>query len=106
MFGAFRPSSVNLGGLLWCGNSCEFLYDITNVFHRKVPWKLSRTRKANVRSRLKKVDTVIEAVRASGIQCAALVSVMRLPYIFLCHNFASDAGKSSGASEGTRDASP
>ena len=40
---------------------------------RKVPWKLSPTRKANVRSRLKKVDAVIEAVRASGVQCAALV---------------------------------
>ena len=38
--------------------------------------KLSVTRKANVRSRLKKVDGVIEAVRASGVECTALV---RLP---------------------------
>lgn len=38
--------------------------------------KLSVTRKANVRSRLKKVDAVIEAVRASGVECTALV---RLP---------------------------
>lgn len=31
------------------------------------------TRKANARHRLKKVDAVIEAVRASGVQCASLV---------------------------------
>jgi hypothetical protein len=41
--------------------------------HRKTPWRLSVTRKANVRGRLKKVDAVIEAVRASGVQCEALV---------------------------------
>lgn len=40
---------------------------------RKTPWKLSPTRKANARSRLKKVDAVIEAVRSSGVECAALV---------------------------------
>lgn len=34
------------------------------------------TRKANARARLKKVDMVIEAVRASGIQCKALVSMV------------------------------
>ena len=45
---------------------------------RKTPWKLSITRKANARARLKKVDAVIETVRASGIQCKALVS--RTPY--------------------------
>jgi hypothetical protein len=33
------------------------------------------TRKANARARLKKVDAVIEAVRASGVKCAALVSI-------------------------------
>lgn len=43
-------------------------------FHRKTPWKLSPTRKANARARLKKVDSVIEAVRASGVECGALVS--------------------------------
>ncbi|KAF8633704.1 hypothetical protein AX17_004362 [Amanita inopinata Kibby_2008] len=62
MFGAFRPSHVNLGGLLW-----------------KVPWKLSRTRKANQRARLKKVDAVIEAVRSSGIKCNALDRALELP---------------------------
>ena len=41
--------------------------------NRKVPWRLSSTRKANVRTRLKKVDAVIEAVRASGVECSALV---------------------------------
>ncbi|KAF8212456.1 mitochondrial 54S ribosomal protein YmL31 [Mycena galopus ATCC 62051] len=62
MFGAFRASHVNQGGLLW-----------------KTPWKLSPTRKANVRSRLKKVDSVIEAVRASGIQCHSLDRALELP---------------------------
>ena len=40
---------------------------------RKTPWKLSVTRKANQRKRLKQVDAVIEAVRASGVKCSALV---------------------------------
>lgn len=40
---------------------------------RKTPWRLSVTRKANQRKRLKRVDSVIEAVRASGIQCSSLV---------------------------------
>ena len=42
---------------------------------RKTPWKLSVTRKANARARLKKVDAVIDTVRASGVQCRALVSI-------------------------------
>ncbi|KAI9566498.1 mitochondrial 54S ribosomal protein YmL31 [Boletus coccyginus] len=62
MFGAFRPTSVAFGGLLW-----------------KTPWKLSVTRKANARARLKKVDAVIEAVHASGVQCKALDRAMLLP---------------------------
>ncbi|EIM90435.1 60s ribosomal protein l31 [Stereum hirsutum FP-91666 SS1] len=62
MFGAFRPTLVAQGGLLW-----------------KSPWKLSVTRKANVRARLKKVDAVIEAVRASGVQCSALTKALELP---------------------------
>ncbi|TFK55257.1 60s ribosomal protein l31 [Heliocybe sulcata] len=62
MFGAFRPSQPSLGGLLW-----------------KVPWRLSRTRKANQRDRLKKVDSVIEAVRASGVECKALTEALQLP---------------------------
>ncbi|PSR88912.1 hypothetical protein EW026_g6803 [Hermanssonia centrifuga] len=62
MFGAFRPTSIRSVGLLW-----------------KTPWKLSTTRKANLRSRLKKVDAVIEAVRASGVECAALTQALELP---------------------------
>ena len=48
-----------------------FKYSLSD---RKTPWKLSVTRKANARARLKKVDSVIEAVRASGVSCGALVS--------------------------------
>ncbi|GBE82482.1 mitochondrial ribosomal protein L31 [Sparassis latifolia] len=62
MFGAFRATQPTLGGLLW-----------------KVPWRLSPTRKANVRTRLKRVDSVIEAVRVSGVQCAALTKALELP---------------------------
>ncbi|KAI0078181.1 mitochondrial ribosomal protein L31 [Panus rudis PR-1116 ss-1] len=62
MFGAFRPTQVSLGGLLW-----------------KTPWKLSPTRKANARARLKKVDAVIRAVRESGVQCTALTKALELP---------------------------
>ncbi|KAI0282575.1 60s ribosomal protein l31 [Russula aff. rugulosa BPL654] len=62
MFGAFRPTAAVSGGLLW-----------------KVPWRLSATRKANVRDRLKKVDAVIEAVRASGVQCTSLANALALP---------------------------
>ncbi|KAF8737700.1 hypothetical protein AX14_012470 [Amanita brunnescens Koide BX004] len=56
------PSHVNFSGLLW-----------------KIPWKLSRTRKANQRARLKQVDAVIDAVRASGIKCSALDRALELP---------------------------
>ncbi|PAV23225.1 60s ribosomal l31 [Pyrrhoderma noxium] len=62
MLGAFRPSHVSLSGLLW-----------------KTPWKLSVTRKANQRKRLKQVDAVIEAVRASGVKCSALDKALLLP---------------------------
>ncbi|KAF8520201.1 mitochondrial 54S ribosomal protein YmL31 [Hysterangium stoloniferum] len=62
MFGAFRASGVNLGGLLW-----------------KTPWKLSPTRKANQRKRLKRVDAVIEAVKESGLQCSSLTDALQLP---------------------------
>lgn len=37
------------------------------------------TRKANARSRLKKVDAVIEAVRSSGMECGALTRALELP---------------------------
>ena len=54
---------------------------------RKVPWRLSATRKANVRDRLKRVDAVIDAVRASGIECAALVCSLR---VYMSHPVNSD----------------
>lgn len=61
--------------LVFSGQHNETTYSgcVCLVLYRKTPWKLSRTRKANVRSRLKKVDAVIEAVRASGMQCKSLV---------------------------------
>ncbi|KAH8117530.1 mitochondrial ribosomal protein L31-domain-containing protein [Phellopilus nigrolimitatus] len=62
MFGPFRASRPSLGGLLW-----------------KTPWKLSVTRKANQRKRLKRVDAVIETVRASGVKCEALTKALELP---------------------------
>ncbi|KAG7562797.1 hypothetical protein FFLO_01752 [Filobasidium floriforme] len=62
MFGAFRTSQVNFGGLLW-----------------KSPWRLSPTRKANQRKRMKAVDSVIEAVRASGVEFKALDRNLALP---------------------------
>ncbi len=52
----------------------------TDDFTRKIPWRLSHTRKANARARLKKVDAVIEAVRASGVQCNALVCHLLFHY--------------------------
>ena len=72
MFGAFRPTLAVSVGLLWSVYA-HFFASILRFPHRKVPWRLSATRKANVRDRLKKVDAVIEAVRASGVQCEALV---------------------------------
>ena len=65
-----------------CSGSCVSSRSFVlraQVPNRKTPWKLSSTRKANVRARLKKVDAVIEAVRASGVQCAALVRFNALP---------------------------
>ncbi|PKI84090.1 hypothetical protein MVES1_002229 [Malassezia vespertilionis] len=60
--GAFRPSGAALSGLLW-----------------KNPWRLSSTRKTRVRQRLRDVDGVIEAVRASGVECKALARDLQLP---------------------------
>ncbi|CCA69849.1 probable MRPL31-mitochondrial ribosomal protein, large subunit [Serendipita indica DSM 11827] len=62
MFGPFTPSALRQSGLLW-----------------KIPWRLSRTRKANQRKRLKLVDSVIEAVRESGVECNALTKALEMP---------------------------
>lgn len=77
MFGPFRPSRVSLGGLLWY--IIVFIHKLKLIVRRKSPWKLSPTRKANQRKRLKQVDAVIEAVRQSGVQCGALVNQIFLP---------------------------
>ncbi|CAG8589143.1 7827_t:CDS:2 [Ambispora leptoticha] len=55
MFGAFRATLASCGGLLW-----------------KNPARMSKTRKANVRKRLKAVDKVIETVIDSGVKLRAL----------------------------------
>ncbi|KAI8068697.1 mitochondrial ribosomal protein L31-domain-containing protein [Gongronella butleri] len=62
MFGPFRASFVAQGGLLW-----------------KNPFRMSATRKANVRKRLRQVDDVIATVQASGVQCKALDNAAALP---------------------------
>jgi len=56
------PTLPNLGGLLW-----------------KTPWRLSSARKARQRFRLKQVDSVIETIRQSGVECRSLELAMALP---------------------------
>ncbi|KZO95254.1 60s ribosomal protein l31 [Calocera viscosa TUFC12733] len=56
------PTSPTLSGLLW-----------------KIPWRLSAPRKARQRFRLKQVDSVIEAVRASGVETKSLNVALALP---------------------------
>jgi len=100
MFGAFRATNVNLGGLLWYVPKTSLWTILNCMFLRKVPWKLSLTRKANARARLKKVDAVIEAVRVSGVKCSALVrrtfplSHSKLVFDAYC------TGSGSGAAKG------
>jgi hypothetical protein len=67
------------------------------ISRRKTPWKLSPTRKANARARLKKVDAVIEAVRASGVQCGSLVRpiLCRCYFLRLPRNEPSNCQKST-----------
>lgn len=62
MFGAFRPTSFVSGSLLW-----------------KSPYRLSSTRKANLRKRLQRVDSVIAAVADSGVQSRSLQRALALP---------------------------
>ncbi|KAJ2783329.1 hypothetical protein H4R18_001775 [Coemansia javaensis] len=53
--GAFRPTLAALGGKEW-----------------RIPWRLSSTRKANVRKRLREVDSVVDTLVASGVRCRQL----------------------------------
>lgn len=62
MFGAFRATIIAYGGLLW-----------------KMPAEMNKTRKANVRKRLKAVDKVIAVVAESGVKCKALTLALQLP---------------------------
>jgi hypothetical protein len=48
-------------------------------YFRKSPWRLSPTRKANLRKRLKAVDSVIAAVAESGVQTRSLMKALALP---------------------------
>ncbi|KAJ9060642.1 hypothetical protein DSO57_1028692 [Entomophthora muscae] len=62
MFGAFKATSICLSGLL-----------------NKVPWRMSASRKANVRKRLKQVDSVVDALTESGLTCKRLEAFKKLP---------------------------
>ena len=103
MFGPFHASRVNLGGLLWYMSLVSgFLCSAHLELYRKTPWKMSVTRKANQRKRLKMVDEVIETVRASGVKCAALVCRVYLSKPKLClMGVFSRVGQSSRVTEGT-----
>lgn len=46
---------------------------------RKNPWRLSPTRKANLRKRMKRVDEVIAAVAESGVITRSLARAAELP---------------------------
>ncbi|OJA10401.1 hypothetical protein AZE42_03550 [Rhizopogon vesiculosus] len=70
---------------IWAVSSGKYAWPVPHhllticLLFRKTPWKLSITRKANARARLKKVDAVIETVRASGVRCNALEKALQLP---------------------------
>ena len=103
MFGPFHASRVNLGGLLWYVlPHFGFLCSDHLELYRKTPWKMSVTRKANQRKRLKMVDEVIETVRASGVKCAALVCRVYLSKLklYLMSDFAR-VGQSSRVTKRT-----
>ena len=73
-----------------------------NSICRKTPWKMSVTRKANQRKRLKAVDRVIEAVQASGVKCAALVCfLLSLSRFFKSNCSVGITGTSPPTTKGT-----
>jgi len=58
MLGVFRATTIAFGGLArW----------------NRLPREMNRTRKANVRKRLKAVDAVVQAVVDSGVKVKVLV---------------------------------
>ena len=103
MFGPFHASRVNLGGLLWYISLYSGVLCSAHLgLYRKTPWKMSVTRKANQRKRLKMVDEVIETVRASGVKCAALVCQAYFFKLKLClMGDLARVGQSSRVTEGT-----
>ncbi|KAI9149856.1 hypothetical protein H9P43_010035 [Blastocladiella emersonii ATCC 22665] len=60
--GAFRSSLVQLGGRL-----------------NKIPWRMSTTRKANMRKRLRAVDDVVGTLNTSGVHFKALDEALKVP---------------------------
>ncbi|KAJ1996726.1 hypothetical protein GGI04_005212 [Coemansia thaxteri] len=62
VLGAFKPSPTSFVGHAW-----------------RIPWRLSKTRKANVRKRLRDVDNVIDVLSASGVECKQLTLAQALP---------------------------
>ncbi|KAJ1964660.1 hypothetical protein IWQ62_002870 [Dispira parvispora] len=61
-FGAFKPSFAALSG--------RAVY---------IPWRLSSTRKANVRKRLRAADEVIDVLSQTGVSCRVLEKVQKQP---------------------------
>jgi hypothetical protein len=49
------------------------------LIDRKSPFRLSPTRKANLRKRLRRVDDVIAAVAESGVETRSLSRAIALP---------------------------
>lgn len=71
-----RSWEVLSGSPVYSGEKLELIsFKPCLTYPRKIPWRLSKSRKANQRKRLKLVDNVIETVEASGVQCNALVSL-------------------------------
>ncbi|KAJ1503420.1 hypothetical protein HMI56_002156 [Coelomomyces lativittatus] len=62
MFGPFRSTNVLFGGR-----------------QSSITWKLSPTRKANVRKRLRAVDDVVATIHESGLEFKALIDNLKRP---------------------------
>ncbi|OMH83715.1 54S ribosomal protein L31, mitochondrial [Zancudomyces culisetae] len=60
--GAFRPSFTPFGGRAW-----------------RIPWRLSSTRKANVRKRLRAADSVLDVLIDSGVSFKRLELIKTIP---------------------------
>ncbi|THX79040.1 hypothetical protein D6D05_05126 [Aureobasidium pullulans] len=64
MFGAFKPTSVLSGGLLWYAlfhyGTCDT--DELTLRRRKIPWRLSAPQKLRQRRRLRRVDNIVSVL--------------------------------------------